>query len=429
MSTGQALDQRMQGERAKAEPELGHAPGSHVSGTMLGLLATRLPAGVLHRKIAQRAARRHEAAHASARDIAASSVAPAAEEGRSGPAAADREVEDHDGEQDQGGQEAVAAGEDEGAADEPIEGDDSNEQALEEGGAAAGAEAGATARAAPLQRTAAHRVEVGASTNLKDATSDKRKAMGPFHVTLNTPLYGGAGDQRGYVNDQILINPGIRKTINVKRLGLITCVYTWNASITRHPRLPRKAPDPKDPRKPASGWVQESRVYKTGANGKKHVGVPMPTVLNPPRPMDGHAYHFKNTPSHLARYGKYKVSLFHKAGEPQRSSTNIAEHYMPRHGAVNMSQSVPGQGPGLANDTLTVKGPSVLFRTAQRASDTREYTRLYYPAHRTVKKSGKEHRVLFYKKSKIRMPFVYGQVNGRFGWVTSWALRRFTVGR
>ena len=200
-------------------------------------------------------------------------------------------------------------------------------------------------------------------------------------------LLGGTGDDRGAIASKALsINYGMRKAMVFAGVRHVY-VYAWNADMEKGGNK--------------SGWVREDAMN----HGK---GMSMPTVRNPKRPSSGKTYRLRTaaqTKAVLDKYGDLKVSSYHA----EDRGSNLVNHYLVRsEGVLNMTQGIPGLSPGLSSDTFSVDDPKAKFVRSKGAGTT-VHIRLFW-------NDGKGTR------SPYTMAFVYGHVNGRYGWLAKLAL-------
>lgn len=186
-----------------------------------------------------------------------------------------------------------------------------------------------------------------------------------------TALLDGAGRRRGTVADRaVLVNYGQRK-----RIAGAAHVYVWNATLAEGGR--------------ASGWIREGAL--------RDGPVRMPTLALPDPGQGDYPTARLVTGGDPAAYG----DLTHTAGHEGDGSK--AAHYLLRAGGVvNLFYNV-GQMGGISTDTYPT---GVVFRRARGVGQIE--IPLYRPGSHTVAR---------------RMPFVYGHIDGRYGWMAVDAMR------
>lgn len=195
-------------------------------------------------------------------------------------------------------------------------------------------------------------------------TADDRWSIAP-----NTTLYDGAGNARGVVSARTTqINFGQRKTLRGA-----PHVYAFATTLTTGAHV--------------SGWVPQSAVDPDIAR--------MPTA-DAPRPSAGeYESDFVLTGGDLAAFGDLKVIPGYT------DSNGAASDYLVRPGNVlNLLYNLPCMG-GVATDTLPL---GVRFRRSRVEAHA---IPLYRPGGRQV---------------VDWLVFVYGHVNGRYGWIARDAL-------
>jgi len=190
-----------------------------------------------------------------------------------------------------------------------------------------------------------------------------------WSLAAGTTLYDGLGNARGTVSSRsVKINFGQRKTLRGA-----AHVYAFAVYLTSGQHV--------------SGWVPQSAVDPDIARMR---------TANAPNPHEGeYESDFVLTGGNLAEYGNLKVI-------PNFTETNgAASDYLVRPGNVlNMLYNLPCMG-GVSNDTLPL---GARFRRARVEAHA---IPLYRPGGQQV---------------VDWLVFVYGHVNGRYGWIARDAL-------
>lgn len=186
-----------------------------------------------------------------------------------------------------------------------------------------------------------------------------------FPIGRNAALRDGTGAIRGRVADAaVMVNYGQRRTL----MDTVS-VYVWNAALEDGGR--------------ASGWVRETAL--------RDAPVPMPTKRLPNPGQGDYPTARRVTGGDPAAFEDLTHSPDYDGGGRR------ASHYLARPGGVvNLFYNVGLMG-GISADTFP------LGVTFHRARGVRQiHVPMYRPGTRQV---------------LYRMPFVYGQIGGRYGWM------------
>ncbi|HEV2146112.1 MAG TPA: hypothetical protein VGR37_01710 [Longimicrobiaceae bacterium] len=205
-----------------------------------------------------------------------------------------------------------------------------------------------------------------------------------FKIAANTVLYDGFGNARGTVTDaEVRINYGQRKRLPN---GTVV-VYVFAVGTTSGA---------------ASGWVREADVTESLAY--------METV-NATNPGNGdYAALWRLTGGPTPVRAFYDDMVLHNTHRP---CSHLPKHYLLRPGnVVNLLYNLPGMG-GVADDTYLVETGDV-FRRSQGVllRDIPFY-------HKDSPLNGEPFGY---------MQFMYGHVNGRYGWIARDAVTTDPVG-
>ncbi|MDQ3605649.1 MAG: hypothetical protein M3418_05620 [Gemmatimonadota bacterium] len=205
-----------------------------------------------------------------------------------------------------------------------------------------------------------------------------------FTIASNTRLFDGFGNARGTVTDaQVRINYGMRKLLPN---GTVV-VYAFAVGTTNGA---------------ASGWVREADVTESLAH--------METV-NAKNPGNGdYVALWRLTGGTTPVNAFYADMVLH---DDHRPCTHLPKHYLLRSGnVVNLLYNLPGMG-GVADDTYTVETGDVFRRSKDVA----------------VRKIAYYHKdSALYSEPFGYMEFMYGHVNGRYGWIAREAVTTDPVG-
>lgn len=205
-----------------------------------------------------------------------------------------------------------------------------------------------------------------------------------FAIASNTVLYDGFGNARGTVTStQIRINYGLRKRLP----NGSTVVYAFAVGTTNGA---------------ASGWVREADVTES----LSHMG-----TVNARNPGNGdYVALWRLTGGTAPVNAFYKDMVLHNDHNP---CTHLPKHYLLRPGnVVNLLYNLPGMG-GVADDTYLVETGDV-FR---RSKDVAVRQIAFY--HKDAPLNGAPFGY---------MEFMYGHVNGRYGWIAREAVTTDPVG-
>ncbi len=189
-------------------------------------------------------------------------------------------------------------------------------------------------------------------------------------VRPGAALLDGLGNSRGGLrDDRVRVNYGMRKPIHGRNH-----VYAWDVGLDTGGR--------------ASGWVDEGWLV--------HGPIRMPTLLLPNPGQGEYEARWVATGGDPAAFGDLKVNAGFDGGG--RAATD----YLARPGGyVNLLYALPLSG-GLSIDTYPI---GVEFR---RARGVRQLDiALYPPGSHTATR---------------RMAFIYGHIDGRYGWIARDAL-------
>lgn len=197
-----------------------------------------------------------------------------------------------------------------------------------------------------------------------------------FPIGRNAALRDGTGAIRGRVADaSVMVNYGQRKSLD----GTVS-VYVWNAGLESGGG--------------ASGWVRETAL--------RDAPVPMPTKRLPDPGRGDYPTARRVTGGDPARFEALTHSPDYSGGGRR------ASHYLARPGGVvNLFYNVGLMG-GIATDTFPI---GVTFH---RAKGVRQ---ILVPMYRLGTR-----QVLY------RMPFVYGHIGRRYGWMAVDAMELLPVG-
>jgi|GEM_PF-4096508 len=205
-----------------------------------------------------------------------------------------------------------------------------------------------------------------------------------FNVRAGTVLHDGFGRARATVTDpSIRINYGQRKALP----GGVTSVYAFTVATTIGA---------------ASGWVHESDVTESLA----YMG-----TVNAANPGNGdYATPWRITGGTTPVNAFYGDMVLHNTHKP---CGHLPEHYLRRPGnVVNLLYALPGGG-GVSNDTYTI-GTGDTFRRSLGV---------------TVRQVPFYHRDAPLSSAPFgQMEFMYGHVNGRYGWIAREAVSGDPVG-
>jgi hypothetical protein len=205
-----------------------------------------------------------------------------------------------------------------------------------------------------------------------------------FNIASNTVLYDGFGNARGTVTDaDVRINYGQRKRLPS---GAVV-VYVFAVGTTNGA---------------ASGWVREADVTES----LSYMG-----TVNAQNPGNGDyvaLWRLTGGPTPVNAF--YSDMVLHNTHRP---CTHLPNHYLLRRGnVVNLLYNLPGMG-GVADDTYTVETGDV-FR---RSKDVLVKQIPFY--HKDAPLNGEPFGY---------MEFMYGHVNGRYGWIAREAVTTDPVG-
>ncbi len=194
-------------------------------------------------------------------------------------------------------------------------------------------------------------------------------------LTPGTELRDGAGNVRGIVPEAaVMINYGQRKTLRGQSGVPTPHVYAF--AVDNYTK---------------SGWIEEGRLAV-------HV-LDMPTVhtRNP---------NSKTKVDYVVRPGVagWLQGKNYKVVPGSTAANEAATDYVDRGGVVNLLYALPRAG-GVSNDTIPVGSTFV------RSADVEA---LYIPLYDFGVK----------KTNGKKLRFVYGHINGRFGWIAYDALKR-----
>jgi hypothetical protein len=252
-----------------------------------------------------------------------------------------------------------------------------------------------------------HLASIKDATARGDAIHTELEDKGHWNVTTGPTMVEGTGIARGTVDDpNVRVNFGQRK-----RIGGVLNVYAWNVNITA----------PNGIAYAASGWIPESSISSSELSTK------MPTATAT-APAAGKYAFSKSSKTKDYVYYSLKTAADYGCGDgylpakclpdwattldvapDDRNAQNKVMNFFLREGEVaNLYYQTPWVG-ATATDTVGASG-SVIFRRIVAT-----------PHHRTLL------RIPLFQQGKHKVmggiTFLFGQLNGRWGWVNAYALK------
>jgi hypothetical protein len=230
---------------------------------------------------------------------------------------------------------------------------------------------------------------------------------GEWAITGSPTMVDGTGIARGTVKDPtVRINFGQRK-----RIGGVLNVYAWSANIAA----------PNGVAYLASGWIPETSITSTEVTSK------MPTATAPAPAAGKYSFTKSSKTKDFVYYGLKTAADYGcpsgylptnclpdwattlDIAPDDRNAQNKVMNFFLREGEVtNHYYQTPWVG-ATATDTVSAS-PSVLFRRIVPTAHHRTLLRipLFQPG---------KHKVVG------GITFLYGQLNGRWGWINAYALK------